>query len=227
MTFEELLKQFNLGGQFNLFADTGEGIAKALGYTDELSKKLADYFTPFDRKSVEDIAKKAEDRKAERTQFLDRGIGLSTENLESQFGTGFKQVGRNLEDAYGQIRTAVGQSGFSGSGAGERMFERTGDLARESIEDLMTKRNFGFDNLNLKRDEGMFGILDKFGTEKATIATLLQRYLSDIRSQKRKIDQLDPYGRPGTFVSGGGGGGITLNNFYANTDPTDSNEYSV
>lgn len=220
-TFEDLLKRFNLENRSALFSDDPEKIAEFFGFGGKLAKDFSFAFQPFNKQTAVDLFDEVNKRRDTRLNFLNRGTDLAGQNLQSQFDAGFRNVGRNLESAYGQVRTATGQSGFSGFGAGQRIARESRDLAGESIQDLMGRRDRGFANIDLRQDQGAFNVERQFGTEVAAISKLLQDYVTRAEAQARRIKQLDPFAS-GAFVSSGGGSGAASGMQLGTTNVYDS-----
>ena len=187
MTFKELLEQAGLQDQSALFSQDPAEIAKALGFTGTQATQFGRFFQPFNQQRLETAAEEIAKRQTTREGFV-----------QSQFESGFQGLGQSLGRATRQIGQAAGQAGFSGSGVTQKQIDQSREKANQSLSDIMQRRT-----------QGMFGVQQQAGTERAALTTLLQNYLTGVFDQARRIQSLDPSGSGGAFVSGGGGGGLT------------------
>ena len=176
MTFEELLKQAGLQDQAALFQQDPAQIAASLGFTGNQAQQFGQFFQPFNQQRLVDAAKEIQSRQETREGFL-----------QSQFQSGFQGLGQSLGQATRQIGQAAGRAGFAGSGATQRQIEQSRERANQSLADIMQRRA-----------QGMFGVQQQAGTERAGLTGLLQNYLQGVFSQARRIQQLDPTGNPNT-----------------------------
>lgn len=176
MTFEELLKQAGLQDQAALFQQDPTQIAASLGFTGNQAQQFGQFFQPFNQQRLLDAATEIQNRQATREGFL-----------QSQFQSGFQGLGQSLGQATRQIGQAAGRAGFAGSGATQRQIEQSRERANQSLADIMQRRA-----------QGMFGIEQQAGQERAGLTGLLQNYLTGVFSQARRIQQLDPTGNQNT-----------------------------
>mgnify|MGYP003138312012 CR=1 FL=1 len=170
MSFEDLLKQAGLDQYEQMFGQTGQEVAGALGFEGQQAEQFARFFQPFDRSRLEDASREIQQRQATRTGFL-----------QSDFDSGFRGLSNQLGQATRQIGQAAGQSGFTRAGATARQVSEARERVGESVQDLM-----------LGRQRGMFQIEQQAGQERAGLTGLLQNYLTGAFRRGEQISRLDP-----------------------------------
>ena len=198
MTFQELLEQAGLQDQAALFQQDPTQIAASLGFTGNQAQQFGQFFQPFDQQRLETAAGEIAKRQTTREGFL-----------QSQFQSGFQGLGQSLGQATRQIGQAAGRAGFAGSGATQRQIEQSRERANQSLADIMQRRA-----------QGMFGIEQQAGQERAGLTGLLQNYLTGVFSQARRIQGLDPNSSSGfTPIPQQNGYGVGTAGMGGGTDP--------
>jgi hypothetical protein len=206
MTFQELLEQAGLQDQAALFQQDPAQIAASLGFTGNQAQQFGQFFQPFNQQRLLDAATEIKNRQATREGFL-----------QSQFQSGFQGLGQSLGQATRQIGQAAGQAGFAGSGVTQRQIEQSRERANQSLSDIMQRRT-----------QGMFGVQQQAGQERAGLTGLLQNYLTGVFSQARRIQQLDPTGGSGTtLMPQQGAFGVGAAGMAGGTDPMKEEELNL
>ena len=176
MNFSQLLEQSGLSQQANLFNQDPTKIAQSLGFTGNQAAQFGQFFTPFNQKQILEASEEIARKEAERTGFL-----------QSDFQSGFKGLGVSLGQTTKQIGQAAGQAGFAGSGAIQKQIGESRRTANESLADIMQRRQ-----------QGLIGIQEQAGQERANLTSLMSNYLENVYAQARRIQQLDPTGGQAT-----------------------------
>lgn len=181
LQFSDLLGESDLSGYSQYFQQDPSKIAEALGLKGQQATQFSRFFMPFQQEKFMEAAEEIEAGRQKR-------LGMIGEQYAGQRVGAQQQLGQTMR----QLAQRSAQSGFAGTGAMQTSLERLGAGARQTLQDILGRR-----------ESAMLGLDEQVGRQKAGLTGALQSYLQSIFGRAERLYGLDPTG---------GGSGLTAEN---------------
>jgi len=174
--FSDLLEQSGLSDYSQYFTQDPTTLATQLGLKGQQASQFAKFFMPFQQEKFMEAAEAIEAGEQRR-------LGMIGEQYAGQRMGAQQQLGQTMR----QLAQRSAQSGFAGAGATQTSLERLGAGARQTLQDILGRR-----------ESAMLGLEEQVGRQRAGLTGALQSYLQSIFGRAERLYGLDPRDLSGT-----------------------------